>query len=47
MELFKKEMESATRIHPRRIPRWFISESRLREQQESNNKRSSAIVIIL
>ena len=45
MELLKREVESATGIQLKTIPRWLISESRLREQQESNNKRGSAIVI--
>ena len=45
MELLRREVESATGIQLKSIPRWLISESRLREQQESSNKRGSAIVI--
>ena len=45
MELLKREVESATGIELKTLPRWLISESRLREQQEANNKRGSAIVI--
>ena len=45
MELLKREVESATGIRLKAIPRWLISESRLKEQQELNNKRGSAIVI--
>lgn len=45
MELLKREVESSTGISLKTIPRWLINENRLREQQESNNKRGSAIVI--
>ena len=45
MELLKREVESAMGIQLKSVPRWLISENRLREQQESSNKRGSAIVI--
>ncbi len=45
MELLKREVESVTGIQLKLAPRWLINESRLREQQESSNKRGSAIVI--
>lgn len=45
MELLKKEVESATGIELKTLPRWLISESRLREQQEVSNQWGSAIVI--
>lgn len=45
MELFGKKIEWATGIQLSTIPCWLISESRLRKQQESNNKRGSVIVI--
>ena len=45
MELLKREVESATGIQLKSVPRWLISENRLREQQETSNKRGSAIVI--
>ena len=45
MELLKREVESSTGISLKTILRWLISEDRLREQQENNNKRGSAIVI--
>ncbi len=38
-------MESSTGIQLKTLPRWLISEERLREQQETGNKRGSAIVI--
>ena len=45
MELLKREVESATGIQLKTLPRWLISENRLKEQQESSNKQGSAIVI--
>ena len=45
MELLRREVESSTGIQLKTIPRWLISETRLREQQESGQKRGSAIVI--
>lgn len=45
MELLKGEVESATGIQLKTLPRWLISENRLNEQQEFSNKRGSAIVI--
>ena len=41
----KREVESSTGIQLKTLPRWLISEDRLREQQETGNKRGSAIVI--
>ena len=45
MELLKREVESLTGISLKTILRWLINENRLREQQENNNKRGSAIII--
>jgi len=45
MELLRREVESSTGIKLKTLPQWLISETRLREQQESGNKRGSAIVI--
>lgn len=45
MELFRREVELATGIQLKVVPRWLINESRLREQQEGSNKRGSPIVI--
>ena len=45
MEVLKREVESATGIELRALPRWLISESRLREEQTTKNKQGSAIVI--
>ena len=45
MGLLKREVELATGIQLKTLPRWIISESRLKEQQEFDNKRGSAIVI--
>ena len=45
MRLLRREVESATGIQLKTLPRWLISESRLKDQQEFNNKRGSAIVI--
>lgn len=45
MDLLRREVESATGIQLKTVPRWLISESRLREQHELSNKRGSAIVI--
>ena len=45
MELLKREVESSTGIQLKTLPRWLINENRLREQQETGNKRGSAIVI--
>ena len=44
IELLKREVESSTGIQLKTLPRWLISESRLKEQQE-NGKQGSAIVI--
>lgn len=45
MELLEREVESATGIQFKALARWLINESRLREEQASNNNRGSAIVI--
>lgn len=45
IELLRREVESAMGIQLKSMPRWLISENRLKEQQESSNKRGSAIVI--
>ena len=45
MELLRREAESSTRIQLKTLPPWLINETRLREQQETGNKRGSAIVI--
>ena len=45
MGLLKREVESATGIQLKTLPRWLISESRLKEQQEFDHKRGSVIVI--
>ena len=45
MELLQREVESSTGIQLKTLPRWLISENRLRDQQEAGNKRGSAIVI--
>lgn len=45
MEVLKREVESATGIELRVLPRWLINESRLREKQATKNKHGSAIVI--
>lgn len=45
VELLKREVESSTGILLKTIPRWLINKNRLKEQQENNNKRGSAIVI--
>ena len=45
MELLKREIELSMGIQLKVLPRWFISESRLKEHQESSNKHGSAIVI--
>lgn len=45
MELLKREVESSTGVSLKATPRWLISEDRLKEQQATNNKRGSAIVI--
>lgn len=45
MGLLKREVESSTGILLQTTPRWLINENRLKEQQETNNKRGSAIVI--
>ena len=45
MELLKREVESSTEIQLKALPRWLINKNRLREQQETGNKRGSAILI--
>ena len=45
MELLKREVESSTGIQLKTLPRWLISEDRLRQAQITGNKRGSAIVI--
>ena len=45
LELLKREVESSTGIQLKTMPRWLISEDRLKEQQEKGSKRGSAIVI--
>lgn len=45
MELLKREVESSTGIPLQTTPRWLINEECLKEQQKTNNKRGSAIVI--
>ena len=47
MELLKREVESSTGIQLKTLFRWLINENRLREQQKAENKRGSAIVIIV
>lgn len=47
MELLKREVESSTGIQLKILPRWLISEDRLREAQTTQNKRGSAIVIMV
>ena len=45
MELLRREVESSTGISLKTMPCWLINKNRLREEQEINNKRGSAIVI--
>ena len=45
MDILKREVKSSTGIPLKATPRWLISENRLQEQQENNNKRGSAMVI--
>ena len=45
MELLKREVESSTGIQLKILPRWSISEDRLREAQTTRSKRGSAIFI--
>ena len=45
MELLQREVESSTGILLKAIPHWLINEDRLKEQQDTGNKRGSAIVI--
>ncbi len=45
LELLKREVESSTGIQLKTMPRWLISEDRLKEQQEKGSKRGSAIVL--
>ena len=45
IELLRWEVESSTKIKLKTLPRWLISKTRLREQQESGNKQGLAIVI--
>lgn len=45
MELLKREVELSTGIQLKTLPRWLISEDRLRETQTTGSKRGSAIVI--
>lgn len=45
MGLYKREVESSTGIALKAMPRWSVNEDRLKEQQEANNKRGSAISI--
>ena len=45
IELLRRKVKSSTGIKLKALPRWLISETRLREQQETGNKRGSAIVI--
>ena len=45
IEVLKQEVELSTGIKLKALPRWLISEYRLRKQQQSGNKRCLAIVI--
>lgn len=45
MDLLKREVESSTGIQLKTVPRWLVSENRLKEEQMAGNKRGSAIVI--
>ncbi len=45
LELLKREVESSKGIPLKTMPRWLINEDRLKEQQETSNKRGLAIVI--
>ena len=45
MELLKRKVESLTGVLLKATPRWLIGEDRFKEQQATNNKRGSAIVI--
>lgn len=45
MDLLRREIESSTGVQLQVTPRWLINESRLKEQQELNDKWGSAIVI--
>ena len=47
MELLKQEVEFSTGIQLKVLPCWLINKSRLREQQETGNKRGSVIVMIV
>lgn len=47
MGLLKREVEFSTNILLQIISRWLINEDQLKEQQETNNKRRSAIVITM
>ena len=45
LELLKREVESLTGIPLKTMPQWLINEDCLKEQQETSNKRGSAILI--
>lgn len=45
LELLKREVESSTGIQLKTMPRWLISENRLKEEQKKGSKTGSAIVI--
>ena len=45
LELWKREIELSMGIQLKTLPRWLISENRLREAQIAEGKRGFAIVI--
>ena len=47
IELLKREVKSSSGIQLKTLPRWLISEDRLRQAQKTRNKRGSAILIIV
>lgn len=47
MGLLKKEVESSISILLQTTPHWLINKDQLQEQQKTNNKRGSAIVITM
>lgn len=47
MRLLKKEVESSISILLQTKPHWLINKDQLQEQEKTNNKRGSAIVITM